>query len=57
MKGLKEVLRTYHAARQQLNPELRILGLLPTFVNLRTRFSRRCSRASGRSRACTSSIP
>ena len=39
MKGLKEVLRTYHAAREQLNPELRILGLLPTFVNLRTRFS------------------
>jgi chromosome partitioning protein len=39
MKGLKEVLRTYHAAKQRLNPELRILGLLPTFVNLRTRFS------------------
>jgi len=39
MKGLKEVLRTYHAAREQLNPELRILGLLPTFVNPRTRFS------------------
>ncbi|HXZ99674.1 MAG TPA: ParA family protein [Candidatus Binatia bacterium] len=40
MKGLKELLRAYHAARQNLNPELRILGLLPTFVNLRTRFSR-----------------
>ena len=40
IKGLKEVLRTVHAARQRLNPELRILGLLPTFVNLRTRFSR-----------------
>lgn len=39
MKGLKEVLRTYSAARAQLNPGLRILGLLPTFVNLRTRFS------------------
>ena len=39
MKGLKEVLRTYHAAREQLNPELRMLGLLPTFVNPRTRFS------------------
>jgi len=39
MKGLKEVLRTYHAARERLNPELRILGLLPTFVNQRTRFS------------------
>lgn len=40
MKGLKELLRTYHAARQSLNPELAILGLLPTFVSLRTRFSR-----------------
>jgi chromosome partitioning protein len=40
MKGLKELLRAYHAARQNLNPELTILGLLPTFVNLRTRFSR-----------------
>ena len=40
IKGLKEVLRTVHAARQRLNPELRILGLVPTFVNLRTRFSR-----------------
>lgn len=40
MKGLKELLRAYHAARQSLNPELTILGLLPTFVNLRTRFSR-----------------
>jgi len=40
MKGLKELLRTYHAARQHLNPELTILGLLPTFVSLRTRFSR-----------------
>jgi chromosome partitioning protein len=40
MKGLKELLRTFHAARQALNPELTVLGLLPTFVNLRTRFSR-----------------
>jgi chromosome partitioning protein len=39
MKGLKEVLRTFQAAREQLNPDLHILGLLPTFVNLRTRFS------------------
>jgi chromosome partitioning protein len=29
-----------HAARQRLNPELRILGIVPTFVNLRTNFSR-----------------
>ncbi len=40
IKGLKEVLRTVHAARQRLNPDLRILGLVPTFVNLRTNFSR-----------------
>jgi chromosome partitioning protein len=40
IKGLKELLRAYQAARQSLNPELTILGLLPTFVNLRTRFSR-----------------
>jgi chromosome partitioning protein len=40
IKGLKELLRTVHAARQRLNPELRVLGLVPTFVNLRTRFSR-----------------
>jgi len=40
IKGLKEVLRTVHAARQRLNPELRILGIVPTFVNLRTNFSR-----------------
>lgn len=40
IKGLKEVLRTVHAARQRLNPDLRILGIVPTFVNLRTNFSR-----------------
>jgi chromosome partitioning protein len=40
IKGLKEVLRSVHAARQRLNPELRILGIVPTFVNLRTNFSR-----------------
>jgi len=39
MKGLKEVLRAYQGAKARLNPDLRILGLLPTFVNLRTRFS------------------
>ena len=39
-KGLKEVLRTVQAARQRLNPDLRILGIVPTFVNLRTNFSR-----------------
>ena len=40
VKGLKQVLRTVHAARQRLNPGLRILGIVPTFVNLRTNFSR-----------------
>lgn len=40
IKGLKEVLRTVYAARQRLNPELRILGIVATFVNLRTNFSR-----------------
>ncbi len=39
IRGLKEVLRAVSAARQQLNPALRVLGLAPTFVNLRTRFS------------------
>jgi chromosome partitioning protein len=40
IRGLKEVLRTVSAARQRLNPSLRILGIVPTFVNLRTNFSR-----------------
>lgn len=40
IKGLMELLRTVHAARQQLNPDLSILGLLATFVNIRTTFSR-----------------
>jgi chromosome partitioning protein len=40
IKGLKETLRTVHEARQRLNPLLRILGLVATFVVPRTRFSR-----------------
>jgi len=40
IKGLKETLRTVHETRQRLNPRLRVLGLLPTFVVPRTRFSR-----------------
>lgn len=40
IKGLKEVLRTLSAVRQQLNPRVRVLGILPTFVNSRTNFSR-----------------
>jgi chromosome partitioning protein len=40
VRGLKEVLRAVHLTRSRLNPELRILGLVPTFVNIRTNFSR-----------------
>jgi chromosome partitioning protein len=40
LKGLKETLRTIHTARQRLNPRLRVLGMLATFVSPRTRFSR-----------------
>jgi chromosome partitioning protein len=40
VRGLKEVLRTIHLARSRLNPELSVLGIVPTFVNLRTNFSR-----------------
>jgi len=40
LKGLKETLRTIHAARQRLNPRLAVLGMLATFVAPRTRFSR-----------------
>lgn len=40
IKGLKEVLRTLAAARQRLNSDVRVLGILPTFVSPRTNFSR-----------------
>jgi len=40
IRGLKEVLRAVHLVRTNINPGLQILGLVPTFVNLRTRFSR-----------------
>ena len=40
IRGLKEVLRTVHLVRARLNPDLSILGIVPTFVNLRTKFSR-----------------
>jgi chromosome partitioning protein len=40
IRGLKEVLRTVHIVRARLNPDLAILGIVPTFVNLRTKFSR-----------------
>ena len=31
---------TVHLVRTRINPDLQILGIVPTFVNLRTRFSR-----------------
>jgi chromosome partitioning protein len=40
IRGFKEVLRAVHLVRSGLNPELEILGIVPTWVNLRTRFSR-----------------
>ena len=40
VRGLKEVLRTVLLAQGRLNPDLRVLGIVPTFVNLRTNFSR-----------------
>src|SRR5207237_9707194 len=46
IKGLKETLRTVHEARERLNPRLRVLGLLPTFVVPPTRFSRDMLKAS-----------
>jgi chromosome partitioning protein len=39
LRGLKEVIRVIAAARRHLNPELELLGVVPTFVN-NTRFSR-----------------
>jgi chromosome partitioning protein len=39
LRGLKEVIRVLAAARRHLNPELELLGVVPTFVN-HTRFSR-----------------
>ncbi|MGI8847325.1 MAG: ParA family protein [Candidatus Dormibacteria bacterium] len=40
IKGLKEVLRTVHSARQGLNPELRVLGVVPILVNMQIHSSR-----------------
>ncbi len=40
IRGFKEVLRAVHLVRTRLNPDLQILGIVPTFVNLRTKFSR-----------------
>lgn len=40
IRGFKEVLRAVHLVRTRMNPDLQILGIVPTFVNLRTKFSR-----------------
>lgn len=40
IRGFKEVLRAVHLVRSAMNPNLQILGIVPTWVNLRTKFSR-----------------
>jgi len=40
LRGLKELLRVTNLAAERLNPQLEVLGVVPTFVNLRTRLSR-----------------
>ena len=50
IRGLKEVLRTVHLVRGRLNPDLAILGIVPTFVNLRTQFQPPAPRRALRAR-------
>lgn len=38
--GLQDVLRTVQRVRKNSNPDLRVLGVVPTFVDMRTGFSR-----------------
>ena len=40
LRGLKELLRVTQLAGERLNPELEVLGVVATFVNMRTRMSR-----------------
>lgn len=40
LKGLRETLRVMEHARRDLNPALRLLGIVPTFVSMRTTLSR-----------------
>ncbi len=40
MQGLAQILPTIAAVREQLNPELQVLGVLLTMVDIRTRHSR-----------------
>jgi chromosome partitioning protein len=40
LEGMKELLLTIKTVKKQLNPRLRILGILPTLYDIRTRISR-----------------
>ena len=40
LEGMKELLLTIKTVKNQLNPRLRILGILPTLYDIRTRISR-----------------
>ena len=40
LEGMKELLSTIKIVQERLNPQLRILGILPTLYDIRTRISR-----------------
>jgi len=40
LEGMKELLSTIKTVRERLNPRLRILGILPTLYDIRTKISR-----------------
>jgi chromosome partitioning protein len=40
LEGMKELLSTITVVKERLNPELQILGILPTLYDIRTRISR-----------------
>lgn len=40
LEGMKELLSTIKIVKERLNPELQILGILPTLYDIRTRISR-----------------
>ncbi len=40
LEGMKELLSTIKIVRERLNPDLQILGILPTLYDIRTRISR-----------------
>jgi len=41
LEGMKELLSTIKIVKERLNPELQILGILPTLFDIRTRISRK----------------